>query len=150
MAHIPQQNNGGGQNDLTTWIRNYVHYSNLLKNYTQQASGARKLRDEFEGMIINHLRTNRMENAIIQTTDSRLQCVEEKSMPSLCFPLLEKYLHMYYKQKGNGLDETESLLKFIKIQKQNDAQPVVRLKKTPTPVAIPPPPPAIRPNQLMQ
>jgi hypothetical protein len=128
------------QNDLTTWVRNYVHYDNLANNYAKQASGARKLKDEFEDKIIQNLRANRMENAIIQISGARLQCSEEKNTPSLTLPRLEAYLHKYYSQKGNGVDETEALLRFIRLQKQNDTQTTACLKKVPIPTSIPPPP----------
>jgi hypothetical protein len=128
------------QNDLTTWVRNYVHYDNLANNYSKQASGARKLRDEFEHKIITNLRANKMENAIIQISGARLQYSEEKVAPSMTLPRLETYLHKYFSQKGNGVDETESILNFLKLQKMNDTQLTACLKKTPLPPSIPPPP----------
>ena len=54
-------------------------------------------------------------------------------------PRLESYLHGYYKQKGNGMDETEHILRYIKSQKLSDTQIVAKLKKTVMPVALPPP-----------
>ena len=45
-------------------------------------------------------------------------------------PRLESYLHAYFKQKGNNIDETDSILRYIKLQKTNDTQVVARLKKT--------------------
>lgn len=129
------------QNDLTTWVRNYVHYDNLAGNYSKQATGARKLRDDYENKIIQNLRANRMENAIIQISGAQLQCAEEKTIPSLTLPRLEVYLHKYYSQKGNGLDETDAILRFIRLQKQQDTQTSVCLKKIPVPASVPPPPP---------
>ncbi len=130
------------QNDLTTWVRNYVHYDNLVNNYSKQASGARKLRDEFEDKIIQNLRANRMENAIIQITGGSIQVSEDKSQPSLTLPRIETYLHKYYQQKGNGVDETDAIIRFLRIQRQNDAQTTASLKKTAHPAPIPPPPPS--------
>jgi hypothetical protein len=131
--------NGG--NELPMWIRSYVHYDNMANNYVKQANGARKLRDEFESKIIQNLVTNRMENAVIQISGAQLQCAEEKRMPSMSMPRLEQYLRKYYAQKGAGVDETEAILRFIKLQKQNDIQVTKCLKKTAIPTAIPPPPP---------
>jgi hypothetical protein len=136
MNHPPQQGS-----ELPALIRNYVHYGKMAEIYGKQATGARKLRDEFESKVIHTLRENHMENAIIQITGAQLQCVEQKSMPPLSMPRLEQYLHKYYAQKGTGVDETESILRFLKLQKQNDAQSVMSLKKTVLPAAIPPPPP---------
>jgi hypothetical protein len=130
------------QSDLPHLVRNYIHYENLLGCYGKQASGARLLRDQYEGKIINYLRANHMENAVIQVSGATLQMSEEKSVPSLSMPRIEAYLHGYYKQKGNGLDETESILRYIRLQKTNDTQITACLKKTPLPTSIPPPPSA--------
>jgi hypothetical protein len=130
-------------NEFASWVRNYVHYDNLTSQFTKQAGGARKLRDEFEDRIIQNLRTNNMQNAVIQIAGGRLQYAEEKTVPSLTIPRLEQYLHAYFKQKGTGLDETENILRYIKVQKANDSVTVAKLKKT---VALPPLPPP--PNSL--
>jgi hypothetical protein len=128
------------QPDLPHLVRSYVHYDNLVNNYTKQAGGARKLRDQFEDQIIKTLRTNRMENAVIQIAGATLQCTNEKSVPSLSMPRLEQYLHGYYAQKGNGLDETDAILRYIRLQKTNDTQLIAKLKKTPLPTPLPQPP----------
>lgn len=126
--------------DLSTQVRNQVHYDNLANNYSKQATGARKLRDDFEDKIIQNLRSSHMENAVIQVSGARLQLAEEKTAPSLTMPRLENYLHKYFAQKGNGLDETEAILRFLRIQRQHDTQTVACLKKTLAAPALPPPP----------
>lgn len=118
------------QNPLGSWVRNYVHYDNLVGTYNKQSGAARKMRDDFEGKIIQNLRSNNMQNAVIQIAGAKLQYTEEKTVPSLSLPRLETYLHSYFKQKGNGLDETESILRYIKLQKINDTQVTAKLKKT--------------------
>ena len=127
-------------NEFASWVRNYVHYDNLTTQFTKQASGSRKLRDEFEDRIIQNLRSNNMQNAVIQIAGGRLQYAEEKSIPSLTIPRLEQYLHAYFKQKGNGLDETENILRYVKVQKANDTQTIAKLKKTAVDPPLPPPP----------
>ena len=136
-----QQSQQPQQPDLSTWVRNYVHYGGLAENYSKQATGARKLRDQFEGQIINYLRANHMENAIIQVSGARLQYSEDKSTPSLNINRLQQYLHKYYAQRGNGLDETEQIVRFINLQKEQESTKVACLKKIPTQANIPPPPP---------
>jgi P pilus assembly chaperone PapD len=118
------------QSEIGTWVRNFVHYGNLVENYTKQAGAARKLRDDYEGKVINSLRVNNMQNAVIQISGARLQYGEEKTVPALSMPRLEGYLHAYFKQKGNGFDETDAILRYLKLQKTNDTQIVARLKKT--------------------
>lgn len=132
----------GGASEIGTWVRNYVHYDNLVGTYTKQASAARKMRDDFEGKVIGSLRSNNMQNAIIKISGgAHLQCIDEKTVPALSLPRLQGYLHAYFKQKGNGLDETDAILRYIKLQKTNDTQTVARLKKTMlAPVPEPPAP----------
>jgi len=128
------------QNEIGSWVRNYVHYDNMTNNFTKQATGARKLRDEFEDKIIQNLRANNMQNAVIQISGARLQYAEEKNIPSMSMPRLESYLHGYFKQKGNGLDETDAILRYLKLQKINDTHTTAKLKKTLLPPPIPLPP----------
>jgi hypothetical protein len=129
------------QNELTTQVRHYIHYSNLVNNYNKQLQEARKLRAVYEDKIIHTLRANKMENAILQVSGATLQIGEEKSAPSLSLPRIEDWLHKYYKQRGNGIDETDSILRFIRLQKTQEVQTTACLKKTVSPVSLPPPPP---------
>jgi hypothetical protein len=138
MAGAPPPNQ---QTELPSLVRNFVHYDNLASNYSKQASGARHLRNEYESKVIHALRSNNMENAIIQVAGARLQCAEEKSAPSLSMPRLQQYLDRFYAQKGTGVNETEAILRFIRLQKANDTQTVACLKKISIPTNIPAPPP---------
>ena len=140
----------GGTNEsqqFATWVRNFIHYDNLASNYSKQASGARKLKDDFESRIINNLRQNNMQNAIIQVTGANLQYAEERSPPTLSMPRLETYLHKYYLAKGNSVDETDAILRFIKHQKTLETVSIARLKKNVLPTPIPPPPGSGPPGQ---
>lgn len=140
MAAPPNAPAGSQANQFATWVRNYVHYDNLASNYSKQATGARKLRDKFESEIINNLRQNKMDNAVIQVTGATLQCTEERCPPTLTLARLETYLRKYYLGKGSSMDETDSIIRFIKNQKHLDTTAIARLKKTPLPTAVPPPP----------
>ena len=138
MAGAPPPNQ---QNELPSLVRNFIHYDNLASNYSKQASGARNLRNEYESKVIHALRSHNMENAIIQVSGARLQLAEEKSAPSLSMPRLQQYLDRFYAQKGTGVNETEAILRFIRLQKVNDTQTVACLKKISIPANIPAPPP---------
>lgn len=138
------------QTELPTLVRNFIHYDNLASNYSKQASGARHLRNEYESKVIHALRSNNMENAIIQVSGARLQLAEEKSTPSLSMPRLQQYLDKYYAQKGTGVNETEAILRFLRLQKVNDTQTVACLKKISIPANIPAPPGAAAGGGLKQ
>jgi hypothetical protein len=138
---LQQSTQPQAQNELTSNVRHYIHYLNLVNNYNKQINEARKLKNRFENNIIQNLRANHMENAILQVSGATLQIAEEKITPSLSMPRIESWLHSYYKQKGNGIDETDAILRFIRLQKINETQTVASLKKSSLPTPLPPPPP---------
>lgn len=133
---------GGQQNDITLvkLVQNYIHYDNLTNNYNKQVVCARKLKNEFEHKIIQYLRGNRIENASIQVSGACLQLSEEKTTPSMSASNLRKWLKDYYAQKGNSVDESEAILRYINLQKNKETQINSCLKKIPLPTILPPPP----------
>lgn len=114
--------------DIAKLIRNYVHYDNLVSNFQKQTQNARIVRDDFETRIINELKKNNMENAIIQIVGGKLKIVEEKHSSPLSYKNLEESLHQYYEQNKKA-DETQTLIKFIKEHRVFET--VQKLKKIP-------------------
>jgi hypothetical protein len=103
---------------MTRWIQSWVHYDNLASAHNRQAINARKIRDEYEDHIVNSLKGTLHENMIIQINSGRLQIVDEKHAQPLTYGKLEEILHDYFKHThSNGLDETNSILKFIREKK---------------------------------
>ena len=127
-------------NQFTTWIRNWVHFDNMSTNFSKQSSTSRKLRDENEDKIINHLKEKKMENAQIQINGAKLALVQEKSYTGLTIGVLETYLHEYFKKKGTMMDETDQIMRFIKQQKAENFDLKLRLRKTLTTPSVPGPP----------
>lgn len=131
------------QSQFPLWVRSWVHYDNMANTYNKQATAARKMRDMNEVNIIRNLQHNNMTNAKIQITGGILSVAEEKNTPSLTLPRLEEMLHAYFKQKGNHMDETADILRFLKQQRLNNTGSVLKLKKTlvaPVPPPMPPQP----------
>jgi len=114
--------------DLANLIRNYVHYDNLVSNFQKQTNNARIVRDDFESRIINELKNNKMENAIIQIVGGKLKVIEEKHNAPLSFKSLEESLHQYYQAKKVS-DETSNIIKFVK--EHRSFETVSKLKKIP-------------------
>jgi len=135
-----QQQQPTNTNDLVNLVRNYVHYDNLTNNYNKQGLAARKLKNDFEHKIIQYLRGQHMENAVIQVSGAFLQLSEEKTAPSLSITNLKKWLTSYYAQKGNSINETDAILRHISLQKNNETQITSTLKKSASPVQLPLPP----------
>jgi hypothetical protein len=114
--------------DIANLIRNYVHYDNLVSNFHKQTQNARIVRDSFEQRIINDLKKNKMENAIIQIVGGKLKVVEEKHSSALSFKSLEESLHKYHETKKMN-DDTSNILKFIKENREFEL--ISKLKKIP-------------------
>lgn len=114
--------------DIANLIRNYVHYDNLVTNFQKQTQNARIVRDDFEKRIINDLKKNSMENAVIQIVGGKLKVVEEKHTSPLSFKSLEESLHQYYKDKKQT-DDTSNIIKFVK--EHREVEIVSKLKKIP-------------------
>jgi hypothetical protein len=114
--------------DIASLIRNYVHYDNLASQFYKQTQNARAVRDDYEKRIIEELKKNKMENAIIQIVGGKLKIVEEKHSSPLTFKSLEESLHNYYGNKKK-VDETSELLKFIKASRTVETS--FKLKKIP-------------------
>lgn len=101
------------KDSISNLIRSYVHYDNLASQFNKQTQNARAVRDDFENRIIETLKKNNMENAIIQIVGGKLKVAEEKHYTPLTYNNLEESLHKYYTSKKK-VDETNEILKFIK------------------------------------
>jgi len=138
----------GEHDQLTTWIRNWVHYDNMATNFSKQSTTSRKIRDENEEKIIDTLRVKKMENAQIQINGAKLSLVQEKCYTGLTIGILEQYLHDYFKKKGTMMDETDQIMRFIKQQKSTNFDLKTRLRKTSTVPFVPGPSGPSGPSQL--
>ena len=101
------------KDDIASLIRKYVHYDNLAATFFKQTQQARSVRDDYEKKIIEELKNNKMENAVIQIVGGKLKVVEEKHGTPLSFKNLEESLHDYYFHKKR-VDETSEVIKYIK------------------------------------
>jgi hypothetical protein len=124
--------------DIASLIRNYIHYDNLASQFFKQTQNARAVRDDYEKRVIDELKKNNMENAIIQIVGAKLKIVEEKHSSPLTFKSLEESLDNYYASKKK-INETTDVLKFVKSSRT--VETTSKLKKIPQLPAIPSPTP---------
>jgi hypothetical protein len=125
---------------MTRWVQSWVHYDNLATAHNRQAINSRKIRDEYEGNIINSLKGTTHENMIIQINSGRLQIVDEKHAQPLTYGKLEEILHDYYRHSHpNGLDETNAILKFIRERKGYVVSKKIKRSGNKDPSSQPPP-----------
>jgi hypothetical protein len=116
------------KDDIANLVRNYVHYDNLVISLQKQTNNARVVRDDFEKRIIDELKKNNLENAIIQIVGGKLKIVEEKHSNPLSYKFLEEHIHNYFVEKKKT-DETRDLLQYIKSHKNVTIEH--KLKKIP-------------------
>ncbi len=124
---------------ISNYVRNWVHYDNLASSFYKQSLGARKIKDEFEDKIIQHLTHNNMQNAVIQTSNGRITLNDEKKPNQLSLSKIEELLHQYYRANG-GRDETLQIIQFIRGNRGYEARKCLR-KSNAIPQQIPPIPP---------
>jgi hypothetical protein len=98
---------------IGTYVRYWLHYSNMASSFFKQFGAVRKIRDDYEKQIISNLQQNNMEKATIQINNGRIHVVEKKEPNPLSLTRIEEILHGYYKQKG-GKDETLDIMTFIR------------------------------------
>ena len=118
-----------GPGDIGTFVRNWLHYDGLASSFYRQSTRARQVRDEFETKIIDNLRTNRMENAVIQIGGGHITLAEERNSRQLTLPRIEELLRSYYGRRG-GKDETPEIMAHIRGNREVDI--VMKLKKSTT------------------
>lgn len=116
------------KDDIANLVRNYVHYDNLAVSLQKQTNNARIVRDDFEKRIIDELKKNKLENAIIQIVGGKLKVVEEKHSNPLSYKFLEEQIHNYFVEKKK-IDETRDIIQYIKSHKQVETG--LKLKKIP-------------------
>lgn len=103
----------GGDPGIGTYVRYWLHYSDLASSFFKQFGSVRKVRDDYEKQIITTLEKNGMEKATIQIGGGQLKVSHRKEPNPLTLAKIEELLHAYYRQKG-GKDETLDIMTFIR------------------------------------
>ncbi len=98
---------------IGTYVRYWLHYSNLASSFFKQFGSVRKVRDDYEKQVISILQQNGMEKATIQINNGQLRVIDKKEPNPLTLSKIEELLHGYFKQKG-GKDETMDIMTFIR------------------------------------
>lgn len=98
---------------IGTYVRYWLHYSNLASSFFKQFGAARKVRDDYEKHVIQQLQTNGMEKATIQINQGHIRVVDKREPNPLTLAKIEELLHLYYRQRG-GKDETMDIMTFIR------------------------------------
>ena len=108
MATAPHSDPGIG-----TFVRYFLHYSNLASSFYKQYGSAKKVKDEYEQQIINTLRQSGMEKATIQINGGQITVIDKREPNQLSLTKIEELLHGYFRQKG-GQDQSLDIMTFIR------------------------------------
>ena len=98
---------------IGTFVRYWLHYSNLSSSFYKQYCSAKKVKDDYENQLIQTLQQKGMEKATIQIGSGRINVVDKREPMQLTLKKIEELLHGYYRQKG-GRDETPEIMTFIR------------------------------------
>ncbi len=98
---------------IGTFVRYYLHYSNLASSFYKQYGAAKKVKDDYEKQIINTLQQTGMEKATIQIGDGQINVIDKREPNQLSLTKIEDLLHSYFRQRG-GRDETAEIMTFIR------------------------------------
>ena len=98
---------------IGTFVRYYLHYSNLASSFYKQYGAAKKVKDDYEKQIINTLQQTGMEKATIQIGDGHINVVDKREPNQLSLTKIEDLLHSYFRQRG-GRDESAEIMTFIR------------------------------------
>jgi hypothetical protein len=120
---------------IGTFVRYYLHYSNLASSFYKQYGAAKKVKDDYEKQIINTLQQTGMEKATIQIGDGQINVVDKREPNQLSLTKIEDLLHSYFRQRG-GRDETAEIMTFIRA---NRGYTINKLLKQ-TGIQVPKPP----------
>jgi hypothetical protein len=139
---------GGSPGQLAHNVRSYLHYDQLSSTFYKQSAKARQLASEYEQKVLTDLDQSRMSHAVIQIGGGHLNVIEERTPRCLTLKGIEMLLRNYYAKKGHSArDETEDILKYIRVNRGSETKR--KLKQTKTGGALPPPPgPKDDPNIL--
>ena len=111
---------------IGTFVRCWLHYDTLASSLYKQATAARQAKDKYEGNVIDYLRTNRMENAVIQINNGTLNVIEERNPKALSLMRIEELLHKYFQKKGLGKDDTGEIMNYIRTNRGYDVNKKLR------------------------
>jgi hypothetical protein len=106
------ESNGSGSG-IGTFVRYWLHYSNLTSSFYKQYGAAKKVKDDYEQQIINNLKQTGMEKATIQINGGHINVVDKREPNQLSLTKIEDLLHSYFRQKG-GADQTLDIMTFFR------------------------------------
>lgn len=98
---------------IGTFVRYWLHYSNLASSFYKQYCAAKKIKDDYESQVISTLQKSGMEKATIQINGGQIHVTDKREPNQLSLTKIEDLLHGYFRQRG-GRDEAADIMTFIR------------------------------------
>jgi cation transport regulator ChaC len=118
----------GNPEDLSTAVRQWVHFDNVAENLNKQIANVRALRAEYETKVLELLARQNIRHATLRVTGATLQYATKSKSTDLSWSFLEEQLHEYFRTKGTA-DQTAEILAFL--HRHRGGKTIEYLKKTP-------------------
>jgi hypothetical protein len=118
----------GNPEDLSTAVRQWVHFDNVAENLNKQIANVRALRAEYEAKVLELLARQNIRHATLRVTGATLQYATKSKSTDLSWSFLEEQLHEYFRTKGTA-DQTSDILAFL--HRHRGGKTIEYLKKTP-------------------
>jgi hypothetical protein len=124
---------------IGTYVRYWLHYSNLASSFFKQFGAVRKIRDDYEKQIISTLQQNGMEKATIQINNGNIRVIDKREPNPLSLSKIDELLHSYFRQRG-GKDETMDIMTFIRANRGYATNKTLKQSGMPPPTSQGQPP----------
>jgi hypothetical protein len=118
----------GNPEDLSTAVRQWVHFDNVAENLNKQIANVRALRAEYEAKVLELLANKNLRHATLRITGATLQYATKSKSTDLSWSFLEEQLHEYFRTKGTA-DQTSEIITFL--HRHRGGKTIEYLKKTP-------------------
>jgi hypothetical protein len=113
-------------------VRYWVYYDTQIAALNRQVRKLREDKQMTESQILTSFQAAHIQNPVIQIAGGRLVVGQERHSQPLNFKMLEILLHKYFSQKVGSRDETDTILKFIKDQRDVITTPSLKRVTTDT------------------
>ncbi len=103
---------------LTSAIRGWVHFDNLVESLNHQAINARELRSKHETDALTLLKQMGLTHTHIQVADAQLQFASRREVGGLSWTYLEQQLPLWAAHTGVSAEQAKSLLTWLQTHRE--------------------------------
>jgi hypothetical protein len=105
-----------------TSIQKWVALDNQLRNINERTKTLRDEKNHLEKNILQHIETNKLNNAVVSISDGKLKFVQSKQTPPLSLTFVEECLMKCISNQ----DHVNRIMKFIKSSRPHKICPDIK------------------------